>query len=297
MITETKDPNERFVKMNQVKASYHDFVCYLGVEQSNGIQVYWYEFINDKLTEKERDESFQNLSKVKNIHCPIILNIIDLWKTSLPQAFVVITEAAQFPSLPEYMRMIDSRPSQKNLIKWFKNLATGVQALHHLNIWHGSLSLSKVFIKPGAGTVKLSLPLSTLSGRKTAPSSINLEVYNAPERLRGIKALSNDIWSLGIILIELFTGEEPYNEAETPEDLFNAIVQCKPPRSIDKVESPLARDLINKCLTEQSSRINIDMLLSHNVFKATDQTSEYSQQIPLDNIQKQKGSSDIEQLI
>lgn len=296
-MSEIKDPNGRFVRINQVKGSYHDFVCYLGVEQTTAIQVFWYEFINEKLSEKERDKSFQNLSKVKDVRCPILLKIIDLWKTNLPPAFVVITEAAQFPSLPEYMKMIDSRPSQRNLIKWFKNLATGVQALHHLNIWHGSLSLSNVFIKPGTGTVKLSLPLSTLSGRKTAPSSINLEMYNAPERLRGIKSLSNDIWSLGIILIELLTGEEPYNEVKTPEELFNAIVQIKPPRSIDKVESPQARDLIDKCLTDEKSRIDIDTLLSHSVFNALKQSSEPSQQISLESLAETKESNDIEQLL
>ena len=296
-MTDIKDPNGRFVRINQVKGSYHDFVCYLGVEQSTGIQVFWYEFINEKLSEKEREESFQTLSKVKDVRCPILLNIIDLWKTNLPPAFVVITEAAQFPSLPGYMKSIDSRPSQRNLLKWFKNLATGVQALHHLNIWHGSLSLSKVFIKPGTGNVKLSLPLSTLSGRKTSPSSINLDVYNSPERLRGIKSLSNDIWSLGIILIELLTGEEPYNEVKTPEELFNSIVQIKPPRSIAKVESPQARDLIDKCLTDEKSRINIDMLLSHNVFNNSDQTTELPQQRTFDLIEIPKGSNDIEQLL
>lgn len=296
-MSEIKDPKGRFVRINQVKGSYHDYVCYLGVEQTTGIQVFWYEFINEKLSEKEQEESFQNLLKVKDIRCPILLNIIDLWKTNTPPAFVVITEAAQFPSLPGYMKMIESRPSQRNLIKWFKNLATGIQVLHHLNIWHGSLSLSKVFIKPGTGTVKLSLPLSTLSGRKTAPSSINLEMYNAPERLRGIKSLSNDIWSLGIILIELLTGEEPYNEVETPEDLFNVLIEIKPPRSIDKVESPQARDLIEKCLTDEKSRIDIDALLAHSLFSMPDQPSEFPQQIPLDNLPSQKGSNDIEQLI
>lgn len=276
-MAEAKDPNGRFVRMDQVKGSYNDYVCYLGVEQSTGIQVYWYEFMNDKLPEKDRDEAFQNLSKAKNIPCPILLNILDLWKTSVPPKFIVITEAAQSLSLVEYMRTIDSRPSKRNLLKWFKNLATAVSALHHLNIRHGSLSLNKVFIKPGTGVVKLRLPLTTLSGRVTSPSSITLEKYNAPERLKGKKSLSNDIWALGIILIELLTGEEPYKETKTPQELFAALVNNKAPDLINSIDSASARDLISKCLQPDSFRITIDEVLAHPVFSEIDQAVDHPQ--------------------
>ena len=233
-MTDIKDPNGHYVRMNQVQASYHDYVCYLAVEQSSGIQVYWYEFINDKLSKEEQDTAFSRLSQASKIYCPTLLNILSLWRNSVPPRFVVITEAAQSPSLREYLRTIDTRPSIRNLIKWFKNLATAVQALHHLNIRHGSISLSYVFIKPGTGSVKLRLPLTGLSGRVISASSIDIDAYNAPERLRGVKALSNDIWALGMALLELLTGETPYEELKTPQDLFMAVLNNKIPLEKDK---------------------------------------------------------------
>ncbi|OHT06671.1 protein kinase [Tritrichomonas foetus] len=307
-MTEIKDPNGRFVRMNQVQASYHDYVCYLAVEQSTGIQVYWYEFINDKLSDEEIEAAFQKLTNASKISCPTLLNILALWKTSIPPRFVVITEAAQSPSLTEYMRSIDTRPTTRNLLKWFKNLTTAVKSLHKQNIRHGSISLSYVFIKPGTGSVKLRLPLTGLSGRVISASSIDIDAYNSPERLRGVKTLSNDIWSLGIALLELLTGETPYDEMRTPHELFVAVLNNKMPKSLSTIDniSPLAKDLIEKCLQLETFRIDIDELLAHRVFEELDQPQQQQSNVvdsqkmntnPLVEVTEDNTGEDIEELI
>lgn len=264
-----KDQSSRFTRMNQVFSSYHDYVCYLALEQETGLQVFWYEFINDNLTEEEQQSAFQQLSKAKQINSPHLLNILAVWMTSVPPRFVVITEATQSPSLADYLRTIDTPPLFRTIVKWFKFLAQAVQALHKspLRITHGEISLHSAYIKPSTGTLKLRLPLTNLSSRIISSSSLDIDAYKSPDRLRGNIEQSNDIWSLGIAFLQLITGKMPYEEMKTPQDLINAISQSILPQSLNSVQNPQAVDLIKKCLAPQMFRINIDQLLAHPVFQ------------------------------
>lgn len=266
MATEsTNDPSGKFIKINQVHASYHDFVCYLAYEQATGLQVFWYEFLNENLSPEKRQSAFQRLSQVKNISSQYILNILDVWQTNNPPRFVVITEATQNPSLSEYMKTIVKPPVPK-VIKWFKQIALSVQALHKSpqQIVHGRLSMNTITLKASTGAIKVRLSLTDISNRTISPSSLNIDIYKAPERIRGVISPANDIWSLGIILTELLgNGVRPYDECQTPFDLIRAISQHKHPDSLAAIKGTPAFDLISKCLQPEMFRISIDEVLAH----------------------------------
>ena len=263
------DQPAKFTKINELHSSYHDFVCYLGYEQATGLQVFWYEFLNDSLSQEDIQESLQMLNNVKNnISNQYILKVLDVWTTSNPSRTVVITEATQALSLADYLKSLEAPLPPRTMLKWFRHLAYAVQALHNssLQITHGRINLQNVFIKPTNGTVKLRLPLTELSKRKLPISSLNLDIYKAPERLRGVIKPSNDIWALGIILLELMTHTKPYSEYKTPFDLIQAISQHIRPESINSVNIPAVADLIKACLQPEMFRISIDALIQHPAF-------------------------------
>ena len=265
---ETPKPPPRFTKLNQVRASHHDIVCNFGLDQENCVQTFWYECINDELSDEEIAIGFQTLNEAKKIKCPFLMNILDVSQVIKPSRFIVITEATDSPSLAMYIRQLVSPPPDKTIIRWFKNLAIAVQALHNspMKITHGFVSLHNVYFRTTPANLKLLLPITTLSNRSISPQSLDIDPYTAPERILGTISQANDIWSLGICFLELLTREPAYNELKTPIELIDALATHKLPESLSKVKHPGALDLIKRCLQPELFRININDILQDPIF-------------------------------
>ncbi|OHT00684.1 protein kinase [Tritrichomonas foetus] len=260
------EKRKRYTRMNQVHSSYHDCVCYLAVENETGLQVFWYEFINDIMTESDIEKGFKQLQKSIQVTSPHLMNILNVWKTSVPSRFYVITEATQAPSLFDYLHSIESPPPTRTLIKWFKKLTLAVQALHHAQIIHGSISLQNALIKPATGTLKLRFPLTNLSCRLISSVSLDINQYTSPEHLSGSPSMLSDVWSLGIAFLELLTQKSAYEEFQTPQELITAINSMKLPQSLNLVKDQAAASLIQKCLSSELMRPTVDEILKDTVF-------------------------------
>ena len=63
--------------------------------------------------------------------------------------------------------------------------------------------------------------------------------YMSPERLKGeTYRASSDMWSLGLMLIELWTGEYPFPFAETPIDLMEEVTTISYEELLDDIDYP-----------------------------------------------------------
>lgn len=284
--TPNEEKKEKFNRLNQVFASYHDYVCYFGLEVNTGLQVFYYEFINDNMPASEIEKGFNQLQRAKKVNSPYLLNILSVWQSSVPARYYVITETAQTTSLFDYIHSIGSTPPQRTLIKWFKLLSLAVQALHTDHIAHGSINLHNIFIKTSSGSLKLRFPFTWLSCRNIPSSSININQYTSPERLDGIFEPCIDIWSLGICLLELLTLQPAYSECQTPQELISTISSFTPPQSLSLVQNKAAETLIRWCLSPATSRPNINQVLENQIFTE-------ALQMPLQQSQETDGSIQI----
>ena len=259
-------PNFKYKKTNQILASYNDFVCYYAIEKETLVQVFWYEFVNDTLKPEEQINAFKVLNQVKSIQSPYLMNILDVGMIKSPPRFIVITEGIEGPFLSDYLKQIVAHPPPKIIMKWFKTLVNAVSSLHlsPLEIVHGNITPSIVFINPSNGFLKLRMPFSGLSGRLKTKFSVDFDVYKAPERLRGIISPSNDIWSLGILLLELLTHKPAYEEYNNPIDLFDAIVAYVQPLSLKEISNIKLKNLIEECLKPEMFRLKMSELLNSN---------------------------------
>ena len=265
---ESETPRQRFTKQCQVRASHHDIVCNYGLDTENCVQIFWYECINDNLSEEEIKEGLHMLNEAKKIKCQFLMSILDVSQKVKPASFIVITEATDGVSLATYTRQLVSPPPDKTIIRWFKNLALAVQALHNspIKITHGSVSLHNVYFRNSPANLKLLLPITTLSKRSIAKQSLDIDPYTAPERVEGTISPGNDIWSLCICFLELLTREPAYSEIKTPIELVDALLEHRLPESIAKVKNMQALDLIKKCLQPKLFRLNINDLLADPIF-------------------------------
>jgi len=121
----------------------------------------------------------------------------------------------------------------------FKALVQAVAYIHKHGVIHRDLKPANVLLDSDDGSDEVYVRLidfgiassssSYDTGSLTLPGQeLGTAAYMAPERLSGITAPSNDIYSLGVILYEMITGRLPSMSARLialPQPL-NAIVQC-----------------------------------------------------------------------
>jgi len=133
-----------------------------------------------------------------------------------------------------------------------RDAARGLAAAHDLGIVHRDLKPDNVLLTP-TGEVKLAdfgLAYSCGSQRITASGTfLGTPQYSSPEQCEGgFVGRASDLYSLGVVLYELLTGELPY-EAPTPLALLNKILTGPVPILAD------ARPELPKSLLAVSERL------------------------------------------
>jgi serine/threonine protein kinase len=64
-----------------------------------------------------------------------------------------------------------------------------------------------------------------------------------------------DVYAFGMCLLEMVTGEYPYNECTNAAQIYRKVIQGLKPDGLSKVTDPEIYDLITKCLAEESQRL------------------------------------------
>ncbi|KAK7095357.1 dual specificity mitogen-activated protein kinase kinase 7-like isoform X1 [Littorina saxatilis] len=156
-----------------------------------------------------------------------------------------------------------------------------VKALHYLKERHGVIHRD---IKPSNmlldvnGTVKLCD--FGISGRlvdsKAKTRSAGCAAYMAPERIdppdpsRPDYDIRADVWSLGISLVELATGEFPYKNCRTDFEVLTKVLQEEPPQ-LSRDFSDDLRSFVRDCLTKDyKRRPKYKRLLEHPFLKRSE---------------------------
>lgn len=159
------------------------------------------------------------------------------------------------------------RLSEREAVKFFQQLISGLDYLHRLNISHRDLKPENLLLDENKTIKIVDFGLSNLMEEgKLLKTPCGSPCYAAPEMISG-KRYSGDIsdlWSVGIILYVMLCGFLPFDD-ENNKSLYKKILSGNyeiPPHVSDK-----ARDLIKKLLTiEPSKRINIKQIKEHSWF-------------------------------
>ncbi|SCU93646.1 LAMI_0E15104g1_1 [Lachancea mirantina] len=164
---------------------------------------------------------------------------------------------------------------------WFNELSISrissavLQGLSYLyqdyKIIHRDIKPSNVLIS-SKGNVKIcDFGVSRKLINSIADTFVGTSTYMSPERIQGnVYSTKGDVWSLGLMIIELLTGEFPLGgHKDTPEgilDLLQRIVNEPPPRLASTGQfSKVIVDFVNRCcVKDERERSSLQELMCHD---------------------------------
>ena len=152
--------------------------------------------------------------------------------------------------LHSLLRRIGRLPSDKAL-EIARKLCAGLAAAHDKGVLHRDLKPGNIMID-GRGHVLitdfgLAGVMGTIEGAEVRNGT---PAYMAPEQLSGKEvSAQSDIYALGVVLYEMFTGKPPYT-GSTRDELFKVAQQGMPahPRNIVKDIDPAVESVVLRCL-------------------------------------------------
>ena len=158
--------------------------------------------------------------------------------------------------LASLLRRIGRLPADKAL-ETAHQICAGLAAAHDCGLLHRDLKPANIMLD-GRGRVRitdfgLALSHDDASGRSETAGT---PAYMAPEQIgKGEASVRSDIYSLGLVFYELFTGRPPY-QATTPIEWRRAHLESSPRAlsSVVKDIDPVVETAILRCLQKDPAR-------------------------------------------
>jgi len=182
--------------------------------------------------------------------------------------------------LIEYGKLTDllmkTRFDEAQIAAVLKETLEALKYLHETKRIHRDIKSDNILIGK-EGAIKLAdFGFCTLLKSDTdyRRSVVGTPYWMAPEVIRGVDYdYKVDVWSLGIMALEMADGEPPHMDLQPLRALF--IIATQPPPTVTEPDkwSPTFKEFLNLCLSKNASkRANVNELLQHPFLKKSQGT-------------------------
>ena len=162
---------------------------------------------------------------------------------------VIVSEYADGGSLFDSLKTHGKFPVN-HAVELTIGILNGLEFLHSRLIIHRDIKPQNILLQgdtPRLADFGISRAMNTSSLSLTISGT---DAYMAPESFQGKRNVQTDIWSVGVVLYQLLTGNLPFPQQHPMERMF-AILQNEFEPLPSEIPNNL-RDIINKSLTKQS---------------------------------------------
>ena len=286
----TSEIYENFVKALKKSFGYLNFFDYyemldnlgegifgsvkLGVEKKTNQRVAIKIIKKNKTKETDIELVRNEIDIMKLCYHPYVVHLLDHFENG--EYIFIVMEYIKGGSLTDYMKSKKFNFTERRAAELIYQLAKGLKYLHKYGIIHRDLKPDNIMLTEASdkGNIKImDFGLSKILGKKEkSTDGFGTLTFVSPEVL--IRKPYNkevDIWSLGVILYLMLSGELPFDDPDDNEqNIAKSIVYNEvdfPPEKFGK-RSKAVIDLIKGCLTkEPKNRIKIDEILKSEWMK------------------------------
>ncbi len=174
-----------------------------------------------KLLQHNLDIELRGVQQCLNLRHPNLVTIFDVKSDSDGDHWVVM----EYIGGQTLEQILQARPGPMPLDqieRWLSGLAGGLTYLHERGIVHRDVKPGNIFWDQGAiklGDIGLSKFMSP-SRRSAHTESVGTVYYMAPEVTYGKYGYEVDVYSVGVMLFEMLTGQLPFDGQSTGEILM-----------------------------------------------------------------------------
>ena len=218
----------------------------------------------DSATAADALESYvEGVERVASLHHPNIVPIHDIHVQPGPEGLdsliCLATPYVGVESLANYLRrtsVVGKIPPPAEVVDLFASLALALDTAHRHGVAHGDLKPSNILLgRSATGPDGIGTPLLTdFSATRFPPEKRGQDIpfYQAPEQLQGTPANAcSDIYALGVILYELYTGFPPFRGNRPIAVMMQHISAAPtPPDLVNPAISPALAQVILRCLAK-----------------------------------------------
>jgi serine/threonine protein kinase/thioredoxin-like negative regulator of GroEL len=215
---------------------------------------------------RERLRRFeQEAQAASSLNHPNIITIYEVAEASAMR--YLVTEYIEGETLRR--RMAREKMTLGEVLDVALQIASALTAAHTRGIVHRDIKPENVMVRPDGLVKVLDFGLSKLTERSAPPVDLQAPTdarpttepglvigtvsYMSPEQARGFKVdHRTDIFSLGVMLYEMFAGRRPF-EGETTSDVIAAVLtqEPEPLRKYNNVVVPELERVTLKCLAKE----------------------------------------------
>src|SRR5271165_628533 len=211
-------------------------------------------FLPQSVVDDETLARFYNEVRIaRRISHPNVCRVFDIGQAD--ELTFLSMEYIDGEDLGSLLRRIGRLPSDK-AVEIARQLCAGLAAAHAKGVLHRDLKPANVMLNGRGHVVVTDFGLAALAEEIPGEEIRNgTPAYMAPEQLAGKEVtVQSDIYSLGLVLYEVFTGKRAF-EASTLAELVRLHSETTPvsPSSLVKELDPAVESAILRCLDPEPS--------------------------------------------
>jgi serine/threonine-protein kinase len=158
--------------------------------------------------------------------------------------------------LASLLTRIGRLPADK-AVETARKLCAGLAAAHDRGVIHRDLKPANIMMNKRGEVVIMDFGLAAIASELTGPEARNgTPAYMSPEQLKGSAVTpKSDLYALGLVLYELFTGKRPY-DAQSVQHLLDLqeAVHLTSMTSVAADIDPAVEKVIRRCLDPDPAR-------------------------------------------